>query len=119
MQVSTTHQRKALFDKFLAGETIALTLATIAYHLLTNPPILLKLKLELQAASAELDASGNQIIAEKLPYLTAVIKEGLRLSYGVPGILPRVIWKPLTFDDGDREWVIPAGTSVSFVATQL
>lgn len=95
---------------FLAGETIAWTLTVITYYLLANPSVLMRLKLELQAAEAEKNAA--QTTTERLPYLSAVIKEGLRLSYGAPGILGRVLHKPLVLIDGDHEWTIPAGTSV-------
>lgn len=100
----------------LAGETIAWTLAVTTYYLLSNPTTLRKLKLELQAADPELVRYPT---ADRLPYLTAVIREGLRLSYGVPGMLPRVIHKPLILKDGDHEWTIPAGTSVSILHKKM
>lgn len=54
----------------------------------------------------------NSILSqlEKLPFLTAVIKESLRLSYGPSVRLPRIDPnKALNFHD----WVIPPGTAIS------
>ena len=53
---------------------------------------------------------------EKLPYLTGVIKEGLRLSYGESSRIPRISPDaPLQLN----EWVIPAGTPVSMTSTLM
>jgi hypothetical protein len=41
-----------------------------------------------------------------------VIKEGLRLSHGVAGRLYRISPdKPLVYNDGKKEWIIPPGVS--------
>jgi cytochrome P450 len=96
-----------------AGETIAFTMTVMTYHLLANPKILRKLKLELQAAIPDPEVSTLQVALERLPYLTAVIKEGVRLSYGSSSRLPRVPLEPMVFKSGGKEWIIPAGTPVS------
>jgi len=53
-----------------------------------------------------------------LPYLTGVIKEGLRLGCGVSSRLQRIPHEPLLFPDSTkhRDWIIPAGTPVSMTS---
>lgn len=99
----------------IAGETIAFAMTVLTYHILANPAILRKLKLELQAAIPDPDINMEHAALEKLPYLTAVIKEGIRLSYGSTARLPRVPYEPLIFKEGGKEWVIPSGTPVSML----
>jgi cytochrome P450 len=81
------------------------------YHILANPSIMKNLKQELSAAKrANGGAALNLPDLERLPYLTAVIKEGLRLAYGPSVRLPRrAPDETLRYKD----WVIPAGTAVS------
>ncbi|KAH8704309.1 cytochrome P450 [Phaeosphaeriaceae sp. PMI808] len=85
--------------------TTAATLEIIFFWLLSQPETLQKLKDELSMAIPNLNDASNvpPPTLEALPYLTAVIKEGLHLSYGV-----------MTFTDKDtgKKWVIPAGTPV-------
>lgn len=49
-----------------------------------------------------------------LSYLSGMIKEGLRLGYGVSSRLQRVPHEPLIFSTQDRDWIIPSGTPVRF-----
>jgi hypothetical protein len=50
---------------------------------------------------------------EQLPYLTAVIKEGLRLSYGVSHRLPRIAPNEIiSLVSGKKTWEIPPGVSL-------
>jgi cytochrome P450 len=62
-------------------DSSANTLSAITFHLLSNPPILRKLREELEKAIPDKDdrqfPGFNQV--EQLPYLSAVIQEGLRL----------------------------------------
>ncbi len=71
-------------------ETTAWCLSVITLHLLSNPRILQTLREELEAAIP--DPYGHVPIEslERLPYLTACIQEGLRLSYGVSTRLQRI-----------------------------
>lgn len=80
-------------------ETTAWTLSVITYHVLANPDILSKLLAEMH------EKSGLKEL-EQLPYLTAVIQEGLRLSFGVVAHLQRISPdQVLVFN----EWEIPPG----------
>lgn len=73
-------------------ETTASALAVITYHLLTKPHLLVKLTAELERFG--ITKSPRELPAfpdlEKLPYLGAVIQEGLRLSYGVASRTARI-----------------------------
>jgi len=91
----------------------------ITYHLLANPSILRKLKTELLAAMPDPYVSTELAALEQLPYLTAVIREGLRLAYGGSSRLVRIPLEPLILKAGDREWVIPAGTPCGMTSTLM
>lgn len=85
-------------------------LTVTTYHLLSNPSILQKLKAELKTVIRPPYTDLPPGSLEKLPYLTAVIKEGLRLAYGVTSRIPRVAPDTaLQF----QEWTIPPNTPVS------
>lgn len=60
-------------------DTSALTLAAITYHLLANPPILKKLRAELLEAIPDVENMPPLAQLEALPYLGAVIQEGMRM----------------------------------------
>lgn len=82
----------------LAGsETTATALAGLTYHLLHNPETLRHLTEEVRAAftdSSQIDADSTAA----LPYLFAVIEEGLRLFPPVPSGMPRIC--PGAYIDG-------------------
>ncbi|PQE04573.1 cytochrome p450 protein [Rutstroemia sp. NJR-2017a BVV2] len=87
-------------------ETTAWTLSVLTCHLLSNPSMVARLKEEIK------DKNGWKEL-EQLPYLTAVIHEGLRLSCGVTTHLQRICPdQVLKFN----EWEIPAGTPVSMTS---
>lgn len=90
--------------------TTAHTLSITTYHILSNPTILTRLLAELEAAIPDSTASVPWQTLESLPYLTAVISEGIRVSYGVSGRLTRV--HPDTALKCGK-WTIPPGTPVS------
>ncbi|KAI9843443.1 MAG: hypothetical protein M1838_002619 [Thelocarpon superellum] len=96
--------------------TTAHALKTISYHLLANPASRRKLQQELAAAGATASAHLPLQQLEQLPYLHAVVNEGLRLGYGVSSRLQRVAPdRALQFE----EWVIPPGTPVSMTSVYL
>ncbi|KAF9019750.1 cytochrome P450 [Hymenopellis radicata] len=105
--------KKALVEEaivlLIAGTDTSSNAMTLGlFHLLSNEPAKKKLQAELQAAWPEKDTPFSYEMAEKLPYLTGVIKEGLRLSYGVPVALPRIVTSPTVID----RTPVPAGTVV-------
>ena len=97
--------------------TTSSTFEVIHFWLLSQPNTLQQLKDELSAAIPNPDDVGHVPLSslETLPYLTAVIKEGLRLSYGVSTRLQRIDPdNTLMFTDKNtgEQWPIPAGTPV-------
>jgi cytochrome P450 len=95
-------------------ETTAWCLSVITFHLLSNPAILQKLRTELEQAIPDPDNMVPLEKLEQLPYLCAIIQEGLRLSYGLSTRLPRV--SPvdvMVFNDGQRDWNIPPGVCIN------
>ena len=92
--------------------TTAHMLGVTTYHILSNPSILHKLLLELETTIPDPSVSSLQEL-EKLPYLSAVISEGLRVSCGISHRLQRV------HPDATlryNNWIIPAGTPVSMTS---
>jgi cytochrome P450 len=83
-----------LLGNILAGsDTTGVTLSAILYYLIRNPHSMRKLQQELDEAaqSGKLSQPGTFSEASKLPYLQAVIKEGLRIHPAVGMQMPRVI----------------------------
>jgi cytochrome P450 len=93
------------------GETTAKTLTSIIFYLTRNPAVLARLRQELRAARMPDPKSAPTCTTlESIPYLSAVISEGLRLSYGVTTRLPRIAPTETLHYSG---YAIPAGTPVS------
>jgi cytochrome P450 len=81
------------------------------FWLLRQPETLRKLKDELTAAIPNLGMIGTLPlpVLETLPYLTAVIKEGLRLTYGISTRLARIDPdNPIIFTTEKKQYIIPA-----------
>ncbi|KAI2603717.1 cytochrome P450 [Hypoxylon sp. NC1633] len=94
-------------------ETTASVMRLICYHAFSNRTILQRLRAELDTVS-EQSSSGEANVdlktLERLPYLTSVIMEGIRLSPGIGSRMARISPDKDTFY-GDI--CIPAGTPVS------
>ncbi|KAM0230947.1 hypothetical protein ACHAP5_011223 [Fusarium lateritium] len=88
-------------------ETTAAALTTLSFHLAENPAMLAKLRDDLKTV---MGAPITVARLEPLPYLTGVIQEGIRLSFGVPGRLPR--YAP-TEDLCYAGYNLPRGTRMS------
>ncbi|KAJ7577967.1 cytochrome P450 [Mycena floridula] len=92
------------------SETVGNTCTVGSFYILQDPIVHRKLVDELRVA---LPGDGHEIrleTVEKLPYLTAVIKESLRMSFGVVYPLPRIVKPADTMIGG---FLVPFGTSVS------
>lgn len=61
-----------------------------SFHIINNPDVHQKLKAELVAAIPDADNIIPWIELEKLPYLSGVVSEALRTSFGVVQRLPRI-----------------------------
>lgn len=93
-----------------AADTTGNGLTTGLYEVIRNPKIYAKLTAELKAAFPDPNAKMELTILERLPYLTGVVNEALRLSFGVISRLPRIV------PDGGAKfegYAIPAGFTVS------
>ncbi|KAJ2932079.1 hypothetical protein H1R20_g5015, partial [Candolleomyces eurysporus] len=73
------------------SDTVANTCMMGVFRTLSDKNIEQKLRQELAEAWPEVDERMSLERLEKLPYLTAVIKESLRLSHGVVSPLPRIV----------------------------
>ncbi|KAL8867965.1 MAG: hypothetical protein Q9174_005310, partial [Haloplaca sp. 1 TL-2023] len=78
---------------FAGTHTTSFTISLATFYLLRHPEKLAKLRQELKTVEDKRNSEGLLEYRDvyKLPYLTAIIKESLRLSSPVPGILPRVV----------------------------
>jgi cytochrome P450 len=107
----------------LAGTlTTAWALELITFWLLSQPDTLRRLKAELRNAIPDPNVPASLPTLEALPYLNAVIKEGLRLTYGVSCRLTRSCpTDAVTYTDPatGMAWSIPAGTPVGMTAVQI
>lgn len=90
--------------------TTAYAVSILTYHILASPSIRSRLTSELEEAEQRAGARPTWQQLEQLPYLSAVVTEGLRLSYGVSHRLPRISPDEDLDIHGHR---IPAGTPVS------
>ncbi|KAL8983670.1 MAG: hypothetical protein Q9205_002148 [Flavoplaca limonia] len=97
-------------------ETTAFTLTTATYHLLSSPLCLQILLQELRTSIPDPNRIPSWSLLAKLPYLTAIIKESLRLSLGASARLPRVGGKAEMWYKG---WKIPKGTVVGMTHSDL
>ncbi|KAL4903833.1 hypothetical protein BDW74DRAFT_168695 [Aspergillus multicolor] len=91
-------------------ETTKIASVVATFHILHNPPILSKLRAELDTAIPDPGHLPSLHVLEELPYLSACIQEGIRLGYGATGRSPRVSWDQELVYKG---WVIPRGVLVS------
>lgn len=101
-------------------ETTGRVLAVTAYYLVANPELIVRLREELKSAMPSPETQALLPDLEKLPFLTAVLHEGLRLANGVSGRMPRVApIETLVYHARDKDnqmetvWEIPPGTAIS------
>lgn len=97
----------------IAGsETPAKALALIYYHLMANPAKLMRLRTELKTVMPDSHQIPSQSTLEKLPYLSAIIHEGLRLHSGIVARTQRLAPTSLQY----KQWTIPAHTPLSCIS---
>ncbi|GKZ65181.1 hypothetical protein AnigIFM50267_007349 [Aspergillus niger] len=113
------HKVTEALDILIAGaDTTASTLTAGMMHILSNSEIHAKLVDALGGIGAgHDDPQAFQLLElEKIDYLTACVKESLRIGMAVPGRLPRVVPhnlpQPFIVDDK----IVPPGTIVSISA---
>lgn len=91
-------------------ETTRWALTVAMYHILANASVRKRLRQELFDAIPDPAKIPAWAELQQLEYLSAVIEEALRLSYGVVQRSPRVSWHS-TFQY--EQYVLPPGTPVS------
>ncbi|KAH7309892.1 cytochrome P450 [Stachybotrys elegans] len=99
-------------------ETTASVLRLIVYHVWSNPLILGQLRAELAQAASESNSEQSLELRtlEQLPYLTAVLTEGMRMSPGLGTRLQRIApGRELVYG----KWRIPRGTPIGMTALQM
>jgi cytochrome P450 len=97
-------------------ETTANTLTVLMYYLIADPRIMKRLKAELLGAIPDPNTIPKELDLERLPYLSAVISEGLHKSNGVSNRLTRVATNT---DLKYKSYIIPKGTAVSMNTMSL
>ncbi|KAF9873228.1 cytochrome p450 [Colletotrichum karsti] len=104
-------------DLLIAGsDTSAMSLTTALFEVLRHPDMEKRLVDELDAAIPDKNNFPSVQELEKISYLTACVKEGIRFASAVPGRLPRVVPRnesdPFVVDGK----IVPPGTIVSVSA---
>ncbi|PGH10574.1 hypothetical protein AJ79_05396 [Helicocarpus griseus UAMH5409] len=89
-----------------ALETSKMTISLAIYYILSKPEIHSRLLEELEAAMPNPEKPLSVPELERLPYLSAVIKEALRLSIGVSQRIRRYHSAPIQY----KSYTIPPGT---------
>jgi cytochrome P450 len=109
--------------QIIAGsDTTATALRSIMLYLITHSRVLLKLRAEIDAAASTGSAAAPPGIAtneclKNIPYLQAVVREGLRIHPPVTDVVPKKV--P---EGGDtivlngRTYHLPAGTNIGYNA---
>ncbi|KAL5356850.1 cytochrome P450 [Aspergillus floccosus] len=100
----------AIFLMVAGTDAPAQAMAITMFHILRNPEVHERLRLELCSAMPSVASVPSLDTLERLPYFNAVLKEGLRISSIVTTRLPRIApYETLQ----PRGWHIPPGTPVS------
>ncbi|KAL4974085.1 cytochrome P450 [Aspergillus desertorum] len=107
----TAAQCKAIV--FAGADSTAVMLTTVLFHLIRNEDIRRTLAAEIAAHRAR----NPSVDPESIPYLRAVVKEGLRLGMANPTRLTRVVPRSTVLNVAGH--VLPAGTVVGCAAYNL
>ncbi|KAK2036141.1 benzoate 4-monooxygenase cytochrome P450 [Colletotrichum somersetense] len=91
------------------NEGTARTLSITLFYIYDSPEVLRKLRDELETVMPLTTSNVSLETLEALPYFSASMTEGLRLSHGASSRMPRIATEEKLIY---REWVIPPGTPV-------
>lgn len=108
-------------------ETTAAMLSFLTYQILANPTVYEKLLAELTVQIPDPKTLPSWSTLENIPYLSAIVHEGLRLSYGISQRLPRIAthqdlkyegrWRPPhSKQDIEVAHVVPRGYAIGMSA---
>lgn len=95
--------------------TTGWALSVAAFHIINNPAISTRLRTELEKALPDPSTPLELTKLEQLPYLTACLKEAIRLAYGISGRTPRLAPNPIVY----KSYVIPARTAVGMTLVDV
>lgn len=106
---------EALVNIVAGSDTTATAIRTTMLYLMSSPQVYRKLVHEVRSAAAAggLSTPITDEEAQRLPYLQAVIKEGLRVFPPVTGLMPVVVPPG---GDVIRGVVVPEGTEIGWSA---
>jgi cytochrome P450 len=90
-------------------ETTSRTMAVTTYYLMKDVDVGERLRDELRTVLKTRDSTASLPQLEALPFLGAVINEGLRVAHGVSSRQPRIATEE---DLIYKQWTIPRGTPV-------
>lgn len=109
---------EALFLLLSGTESTACAIRAILVHVITSPSVYSKLKEEIYSASREGRVSYPISLEEarELPYLQAVIYEGIRMRPPLLGLFPKVVPAP---GDTFHGHFIPADTCICMNTSSL
>ncbi|KAL9620938.1 MAG: hypothetical protein Q9160_004591 [Pyrenula sp. 1 TL-2023] len=116
-EISDIRFRNVSGQLITAGsDTSTNTLHGIIWYILRDKKILGRLRAEIAAVQPDPQQPASLRQLEQLPYLTACIAEGLRLSNSVAQASPRVAPDRSTWY---QNWEIPAGTPVGMTSSDV
>ena len=95
--------------------TTSWSLTVAGFHIVDKPEVFRKLRDELVQAIPDPAVPLDFVKLERLPYLSACIREGIRLAYGTTSRMPRLAHKALHY----KEWTIPPRTPVSMTIVDV
>ncbi|KAF7943865.1 uncharacterized protein EAE97_005935 [Botrytis byssoidea] len=101
---------EAFLFVFAGTDTTGSTIANALYYILSSASVSSNLLGELNSHGITSHETFDCNLVQRLPYLTAVVKESMRVHTMVPGTLPRIVPDGGVVVDGH---FIPAGTSIS------
>ena len=97
-------------------DTVSNTMHVITYHVISSSAILQRLREEILTVQPNPTQPIKFSSLERLPYLTGIILEGLRLGYGVSTRLPRIAPDRVI---KYKDWEIPPGTPVGMTSVLI
>lgn len=95
--------------------TTGWSLTVASFHIINTPEILRNLRAELVSNIPDPNAELDWLQLERLPYLSACIREAIRLSYAVTARMPRLSDSPVQY----KEWTIPPRIPVSMTIVDI
>ncbi|ATZ50413.1 hypothetical protein BCIN_05g07640 [Botrytis cinerea B05.10] len=101
---------EAFLFVFAGTDTTGNTITNAFYYILSSPSVYSKILDELTAHGITSPETFDCNVVQRLPYLTAVVKESMRIHTIVGGVLPRIVPDGGVVVDG---YFMPAGTSIS------